>query len=370
MSDSTISYHQEANIFGSILDIINNAVLIVDSKNIITFANQKTVPMFMVGNTNDLVGQPVTNIFMPDDREIMALNILHLARSTKDFEGEIMLLKADQTEFMAMLAASLLDWRGEKNAVISIHDISHLKIIENTLRRTERVAFLGHLLDDINHQIRNPIIVIGGLAKRISKQDRPKPALTNAIVKEAKRLEDLLDTIHAFSNLSSPCFRQVAVLTLVDRLEPLLHQATNQPGQIICEDKYLNQKVSIDLDLFCLAISLIIQNAVEAAIDDPADIKISIGGPDGDPADRPSFPLSVKISDQGVGINQADLAKIVEPFFTRKTFHHGMGLTIAKRIITEQDGEIRIISEAGKGTVVQVFMVSERRRPIRTEKYH
>jgi nitrogen-specific signal transduction histidine kinase len=279
-----------------------------------------------------------------------------------------MLLKADQTEFMAMLAASPLNWRGEKSVVISIHDISHLKRIERTLKQTERVAFLGRILDDINHQIRNPIIVVGGLARRISKEKNPKPAWIQAIAKEAMRLEDLLDTIHDFSNLPGPSFKQVTIRTMVDRLELLLRQSTSQSAQIICEDEYFKQKVSVDLDLFCQAIGLIIQNAVEAAVDGTPEIQISINGQKEDTIDKLSFPFSVNISDRGVGINHADLSKVFEPFFTRKTFHHGMGLTIAKRIISEQDGEITITSEPGKGTLVRAFMVSERRRPIRIEK--
>jgi len=49
----------------------------------------------------------------------------------------------------------------------SIHDLTEMKALERSLRHSERIVFLGHLVDDNRHQIRNPVTVIGGFARRL-----------------------------------------------------------------------------------------------------------------------------------------------------------------------------------------------------------
>jgi two-component system, LuxR family, sensor kinase FixL len=66
----------------------------------------------------------------------------------------------------------------------------------------------------------------------------------------------------------------------------------------------------------------------------------------------------LEFSDTGVGIQSADLEKVMEPFFTTKEEGKGtgLGLAICRRIIQEHNGSIRIVSEQGKGTTVRVLL--------------
>ena len=62
--------------------------------------------------------------------------------------------------------------------------------------------------------------------------------------------------------------------------------------------------------------------------------------------------VEVEIADDGEGIEEEDLARIFDPFFTRSTGGTGLGLTIVRRIMDQHHGTIDVQSERGRGTVV------------------
>jgi two-component system sensor histidine kinase HydH len=66
--------------------------------------------------------------------------------------------------------------------------------------------------------------------------------------------------------------------------------------------------------------------------------------------------IRIDVSDTGKGIEEKDLARIFDPYFTTKPSGTGLGLAIVYRIIEAHDGEIRVKSKPGKGTTVSVFL--------------
>jgi len=348
----------------SILSIINNAILIVGPDDRITFANNKAAAMFRTGHVSQLTGQPVSRLFMPDDQEILAPNLLHLARSATEFEDEVMLLRFDGSRFMALISTSQFQVGGSPTAILSIHNISGLKGLEKTLKHTERVAALGRMLEDINHQIRNPVSIIGGFASRLARQPGTDSRYTQAILDEAKRLEELLDALSAFSKLPQPRVRPVSFAALAEKLTAEVSpraQAAGCPLLIFCPADLLPATVSIDAPLLIQAIAALVDNACEAS-EAGRSITLEIG-----PSGK-SLPYRISIIDQGGGISPADRDKVFALFFTRKTRQQGMGLTLAQRIVTEQGGEIVVESNYGHGTSVHLFLVAERRRAIRIRR--
>ncbi len=349
----------------SILSVVNNAILIVGPNDRITFANNKAAAMFSTGHVNQLIGQPVTRLFMPDDQEILAPNLLHLARNATEFEDEVMLLRFDGSRFMALISTSQFHVGGSQNAILSIHNISGLKSLEKTLKHTERVASLGRMLDDINHQIRNPVSIIGGFASRLAKQAGADSRYTQAILDEAKRLEDLLDALSAFSKVPHPKVSPVTFEALVQKISSEVSpraQTAGCPLLVRCPDDLLPATVSIDPTLLIQAITALVDNACEASEAGRQSVTLEIG-----PSGK-SLPYRISIIDQGCGISPDDRDKVFALFFTRKTRHQGMGLTLAQRIVAEQGGEIILESNHGQGIMAHLFLVAERRRAIRIRR--
>lgn len=353
------------NLTGTILSVINNAIVIVEADDRIIFANHKAAAMFRTADPAQLVGQPVFQLFTNGDRDILAPNLLHLARTAPEYEDEVMLRRFDGTRFIALISTSRFHSEGRTNAILSIHNISGIKGIEKTLQHTERVASVGRMLDDINHQIRNPISIIGGLANRLARQPEADSRYCQAILDEAERLEGLLDSLGAFSKLPLPKVCPVPLTELATGIASVITPQVDKAGLALTirrhDETIPESTVSIDLRLIIKAIAAIVANACEASAPGSA-IAIAIG-----PSGK-SLPCQITITDQGCGIDPEDQARVFAPFYTRKTRQHGMGLTLAQRIVTEQGGAITIESIPGKGTAVSVFLVTERRRAIRVKR--
>jgi signal transduction histidine kinase len=112
-------------------------------------------------------------------------------------------------------------------------------------------------------------------------------------------------------------------------------------------------QVSVDRTLFARALTNVIENALHAM---PGGGRLTIASEaafDGRPA--PSH-LTVSVRDTGVGMDQDDLAKIFEPYFSTKATGTGLGLTIAKRNVELNGGTIGVTSERGQGTTVTITL--------------
>ena len=353
-------------LIGDLLDIIYNAILVIDSGQRIIFANSRTRAMFRAGE-NELNGMAITDIFMPEDRELFARNFLEEIRREQEYETEAMLRRLDGTSFLGLLSGTLFHWDNQQEGMaFAIHDITHVKSLERSLRRSERVAFLGRLVDDISHQIRNPVQVIGGFARRLGSRcgDNHK---VQVIVREAERLEALLDTLHHFIRLPRPQPERMDLATLVQAAEDRLRPRVTGRGCSWIPDydpRLLDgHALLVDLPLLLEALEAVADNACESYRqgEGPQPVCFRVGW-DEDKA----LPCTLGIRDRGCGIAEESLEHVFAHFYSNKTRHVGMGLTLAERILEEQQGRVTIASRPGRGTEVVFHLGRERRRPIRT----
>lgn len=363
----TKTIHFEPKLIVDLLDIIHNAIIVINSENKIIFANSRTADMF---NTSvaELENSDFFKLFMPDDREILVTNILHIIQNDREFDGEAMLRRPDGTTFMGLISGTYFQWdNNQAGMAFSIHDLTEMKTLEHSLRCSERIAFLGHLVDDISHQIRNPVMVIGGLARRLNTRDS-FPKKVKAIMNEANRLEQLLETLNNFISLRSPIPERLPMGDLIDMAESTLRstvEAYDCNWISEYEENITGEDLLIDRDLMQEALEAIIINACEAyhGTAEEKNVLFQISY-----SDDPALPYVINIIDHGVGISSEILPHIFGHFYSNKTKHIGMGLTLAQKIIEEQRGALTVSSEAGKGTTVSFHLVRERRRLIRTTK--
>ncbi len=66
--------------------------------------------------------------------------------------------------------------------------------------------------------------------------------------------------------------------------------------------------------------------------------------------------VRIDVTDTGKGIDEKDLARIFDPYFTTRSSGTGLGLAIVHKIMESHDGELRVTSEPGKGTTVSIFL--------------
>jgi signal transduction histidine kinase len=108
--------------------------------------------------------------------------------------------------------------------------------------------------------------------------------------------------------------------------------------------------VAIDAAMMTDAFINIIRNAVEA-LNDNGKIQVTL---------RYSYEsdqsVAIEVTDNGSGIDEADMPHIFNPFFTRKNYGTGLGLSLVKKIIDIHQGTIDIFSKKNEGTKVLIIL--------------
>jgi signal transduction histidine kinase len=226
-----------------------------------------------------------------------------------------------------------------------------LKATQARLIRSERLAALGKLSAGVAHEVRNPVMVIGGFARRLHKQFgdvEPVRKSAEVILSEAERLEQMVVDIEAFCRLPQPTLGRVVAERLIEHLMRGLADVCQAQGiEVRTRTKGPVRDFNADEGLIEIALKNIVTNAIEA-MPDGGILELSL--------DFQPDALVMSVKDQGPGIAPQDLPSVFDPFFTSKTRGSGLGLTASHRIVSDHGGEIVIHSTMGQGTDVKIIL--------------
>ncbi len=238
---------------------------------------------------------------------------------------------------------------------------------EAQLHRADRLSALGQLSAGLAHEIRNPLGAIKG-AVEILEEDypagHPKAEFYAIILKEVKRLNDVVTNFLNFARPVSMRFVPVNVHEVLSSLEGLVSgEARAHRVQIVASFRDGPSRVMADEALLKQAFLNIMLNALEA-MPDGGTLTIStrvadrtaVGIVDAD--DREDW-LEAVFADTGVGIPEEHLGRVFDPFFTTKKDGTGLGLAITYRIIENHRGIIRATSQPGNGTSFSITLPLE-----------
>jgi signal transduction histidine kinase len=231
--------------------------------------------------------------------------------------------------------------------------LANLREAEVSLRRSERLAALGQLTAGLAHELRNPLGTIRASAEMLTRQiaqSRPEimAEMAGYISSEVDRINGL---IASFLNFARPLSMKAAQNELHPVLEDIVRQQSDNAARrgvrIMIDDADRHLQFAFDPELLRVALSNLIQNAVEASSDGKA-VEIRVV-----PADE--F-VMVLVTDHGEGIQPQHLESIFNPFFTTKSNGVGLGLALVSKIVDEHGGKIDVFSEPGKGTTFEVLL--------------
>mgnify|MGYP000653099045 CR=1 FL=1 len=228
---------------------------------------------------------------------------------------------------------------------------NELQDMQVKLIEKEKFATMGKIASYITHEVKNPIVTIGGFSKQILEIDDMSKIKRDAeiIYKEILHLEKIIDNIINFSNISQITFEEVDIYKIIEKILKLFDEEINKKG--IKVYNYLSPcKIKCDSIQIEEVFFNIIQNAIEnnfeyGRIDISSEVVENF--------------LKIKIKDTGPGIEEKILEKIMDPFFTTKKKGLGLGLTISKEIIERHNGKIEVESKINEGTVVSIYLPME-----------
>jgi signal transduction histidine kinase len=278
------------------------------------------------------------------DEPIGALQVIN-KKSKKPFtQADFRLLTGMAQQIAVAMENAKLYQRLEEDFALTTQE---LKITQEKLIRSERLMAMGHLVQGVAHEIRNPIMTIGGFAQRLKKELEEDHSLQNyvdAILQEAIRLEKLVKQVREFMNVQSATLTMDKIPPVVDEVIKIFQPvAKRQKVQIVKEIDGKTPLINMDSAQMVTALSNIVENALES---------MSEGGTMTLGVNRQNNNVLITVRDTGCGIPPEQLDAIYDPFVTSKTRGAGLGLTMVHQIMINHQGEIKISSQLEKGTIV------------------
>ena len=385
-------------LFSEAIEEAMDGIQIVSLEGIVIYSN-KSVKEIYGFSPEELVGRHVNE--MNADREFAGQVIIPSMKESGRWNGEVNVLHKDGRTFPVWISTSLVkDERGVPIAMVGIiRDITErkqaegvqkrhreqlMKLVEERTRelsaaneklRTEindrekmehellkaqKLESLGTLAGGIAHDFNNLLASIMGnisLAMLDLNRDNGVYRLLEGAEKASLRAQDLTRQLLTFSKGGAPVKKTVAIGELIREVAGF-----TLPGSRVNYDFSLPDDlwfVDVDEGQVSQVIHNLVINADHAM---PKGGTISISCENVVVADPPKLPLrqgsyvQVSVQDHGVGIAQAHLSKIFDPYFTTKQKGSGLGLATSYSIIRQHGGNIFAESELGKGTTFTLYL--------------
>ena len=215
--------------------------------------------------------------------------------------------------------------------------------------RSERLSLVGSMANSIIHDLKNPICIIRGCCDLIASKSSDLGQLQlikmmdNAVDGMLAMTQELLDYARGHSDLAC---ETVTIWRLLDELNT--QSLCLLPGKNIqfAKDISYDGNIHVDFARFVRVLCNLIKNACEAM---PQGGILTIA------TDLVDHEVVIRISDTGTGIPPEILKKVFEPFVTHGKSHGtGLGMAIAKSVVTALHGKISVASVQCKGTTVEV----------------
>ncbi len=221
---------------------------------------------------------------------------------------------------------------------------------ERMLREAERLAAIGRALSSVAHDMKTPLIAIGGFTQMVHRhleENSPDRSRLEIVINETRRLESMIKEMLDFSRpLELTRTREDLGRIVAESVAVVENAARERRIDVRTE---LDRDLSVPVDSMRMkqVIINLVMNAIQASSDGET-VMVS--------ARRNGNSAVVDVADCGCGIPPEKREDIFLPFFSTKKEGTGLGLAIVKKIVDAHRGKIRILDNSGKGVVFRILI--------------
>lgn len=255
------------------------------------------------------------------------------------------IISAKKKKMLAVIALQLATAIKNYECIVDLTDVNkRMQDMQARLVHAEKLLALGEMAATLAHEIRNPLMSIGGFAKRLQQHPNADPShivYVERIVKEVERLEKLMDGIVRFSNKSGYELSFEDINGIIEEAAQFFEDEFKRNRITVKREMTLDMpKIETDRQQLKLAFNNLLANAIQA---------MTRGGILTIQTRYEDNWVVTEVSDTGGGIDPKIMSNIFNPFFTTKETGTGLGLAITHTIVTNHRGIIEVNNNMGVG---------------------
>jgi len=277
-------------------------------------------------------------------KTIGAIQVINKKNGDPFTKEDSELLTALAQQIAVALDNAKLYQRLEENFQLTAEE---LRITQQQLIRSERSAAIANLVQGVAHEVRNPIMSIGGFAARMKadlEKDNKFQKYLDIILNETTRLEKLVQDVKEIAEMQTAYLQPENMNSLLSNvIEDFSPIISRQSIHLETDIEEGLPTITLDKAQISRALKNIIENSIEA-LSTHGTLRFTARAVDSN--------IRIVVEDSGIGINEDELGSILDPFVTSKTTGAGLGLTMVYQIVMNHQGGIDIKSRGGKGTIV------------------
>ncbi|WP_051556438.1 ATP-binding protein [Alkalihalobacterium bogoriense] len=264
-------------------------------------------------------------------------------------EVEIVCICKDGSNVDVVLSVTpIRDKTGNVVALATLtRDITVKNKTDELIRRSDKLSVVSQLAAGVAHEIRNPLTVISGFLQVMKKQKREDTSHIEIMLSEIERINVIISEFLLLAKPQAEKMELVNLQTVIEEVITLLNTSAIIKNVLITSNYELHAPlIKGEKNQIKQVLINLLKNAMEA-MESGGRVQVILKQPT-------NGQVSIRVVDNGIGIDESKLKKLGEPFFTTKEQGTGLGLMISHKIIEFHKGSITFDSKVGKGTTVDV----------------
>lgn len=350
-----------------ILSNIPTAVLTIDSFGRLAYANLAAEQLLDI-DAETWLGHTVVGQIGRRSPGLKA--VLERAREhgISIASAEIEVYRGGGTVPVGVSTAVLQRPEGPPSVTAIMRDISDRKRVERLRQRTERLEAVAEMSAVLAHEIKNPLASISSSVQQLrlpEDAEGDQRLLSGLILKESDRLSRLLSDFIDFARVHVERTKRLDLREVAEQAVAVArqHPAFGEGCEIELRLEDGPVRFEGDEDLMHRVVLNLVLNGLQTAVPGrPATVEVEVKSGHDVALQGVDIldPVLLSVSDNGSGIDEADLERIFDPFFSKRKGGTGLGLAIVHRAVREHRGTVLVSSLPETGTRFTVCLPRKR----------
>ena len=334
--------------YSVLVEYAGDGVVVIRKDGKISFVNSKLIEMLGY-EKNEILGSHFSRFIAPEYIKITSERFRNRLKGEKvPSTYEIELLAKNGEKIPVELNATAVIYEGEMVDLVVLRDIRERKALQEQILKTQRLEAIKQLATMVAHDLRNPLAGIRNAAyyikRKLGNADQTIREMLEIIDREVVFANDIVNDLLDFASDRPLELKLESINSLIEETLRLIQIPENI--EVIKEFEEI-PKIYVDANRLKRVFKNLIENSIQAM---PKGGKLTIK------TRKNEDSIEIIFKDTGVGISKENMKKIFTPFFTTKAKGVGIGLSICRKFVKEHNGEIKVESEEGKGSVFTVIL--------------